>query len=54
MFVILGYQYLYCPTTYQMFGNPGYQYVAWWTHVIKGLHKNDFIMAAKTDEIYDE
>ena len=26
--------------------------LAWWTHVIKGLHKNDFIMAAKTDEIY--
>ena len=26
--------------------------VAWWTHVIKGLHKNDFIMAAKSDEIY--
>ena len=26
--------------------------VTWWTHVIKGLHKNDFIMAAKTDEIY--
>lgn len=26
--------------------------VHWWTHVVKGLHKNDFIMAAKTDEIY--
>ena len=26
--------------------------VDWWTHVIKGLHKNDFIMAAKTDELY--
>lgn len=25
--------------------------VAWWTHKIKGLHKNDFIMAAKTDQI---
>jgi 4a-hydroxytetrahydrobiopterin dehydratase len=23
--------------------------VTWWTHKIKGLHKNDFIMAAKTD-----
>ncbi len=23
--------------------------VQWWTHVIKGLHKNDFIMAAKTN-----
>jgi len=26
--------------------------VTWWTHKIKGLHKNDFIMAAKTDELY--
>lgn len=26
--------------------------IDWWTHVIKGLHKNDFIMAAKTDELY--
>jgi len=26
--------------------------VAWWTHSIGGLHRNDFIMAAKTDEIY--
>src|SRR5262245_12784998 len=25
--------------------------VSWWTHKIKGLHKNDFIMAAKTDAI---
>ena len=25
--------------------------VAWWTHKIGGLHKNDFIMAAKTDSI---
>ena len=23
-----------------------------WTHKIKGLHENDFILAAKTDEIY--
>lgn len=26
--------------------------VQWWTHVVKGLHKNDFIMAAKTDESF--
>jgi 4a-hydroxytetrahydrobiopterin dehydratase len=26
--------------------------VHWWTHKIGDLHKNDFIMAAKTDEIY--
>ncbi len=26
--------------------------VTWWTHAIKGLHRNDFIMAAKSDDIY--
>ncbi len=26
--------------------------VAWWTHKIRNLHVNDFIMAAKTDEAY--
>lgn len=26
--------------------------VSWWTHTIKGLHCNDFIMAAKSDAIY--
>jgi 4a-hydroxytetrahydrobiopterin dehydratase len=26
--------------------------VTWWTHKIRGLHRNDFIMAAKTDELY--
>ena len=26
--------------------------VTWWTHAIKGLHRNDFIMAARTDELY--
>ncbi len=25
--------------------------VTWWTHAIQGLHRNDFIMAAKTDEL---
>jgi 4a-hydroxytetrahydrobiopterin dehydratase len=25
--------------------------VAWWTHKIRGLHQNDFIMAAKTDQL---
>ncbi|MBE9068377.1 4a-hydroxytetrahydrobiopterin dehydratase [Leptolyngbya cf. ectocarpi LEGE 11479] len=24
--------------------------VTWWTHALNGLHRNDFIMAAKTDE----
>ena len=24
----------------------------WWTHAIGGLHKNDFVMAAKTDEAF--
>ena len=27
--------------------------VDWWTHKIRGLHRNDFIMAAKTDELYE-
>ena len=26
--------------------------VTWWTHKIKGLHRNDFVMAAKTDVLY--
>ncbi|MGE5123367.1 MAG: 4a-hydroxytetrahydrobiopterin dehydratase [Acidobacteriaceae bacterium] len=26
--------------------------ITWWTHKIKGLHQNDFIMAAKTDRLY--
>ena len=24
----------------------------WWTHKIKGLHQNDFVMAAKSNELY--
>ncbi len=28
--------------------------VTWWTHAIKGLHRNDFVMAAKTDKINAE
>jgi 4a-hydroxytetrahydrobiopterin dehydratase len=26
--------------------------VTWWTHKIRGLHRNDFIMAAQTDQAY--
>ncbi len=26
--------------------------VTWWTHKIKGLHRNDFIMSAKTDLMF--
>ena len=26
--------------------------VTWWTHKIRNLHKNDFIMAAKTNAVY--
>ena len=25
--------------------------VTWWTHAIRGLHRNDFVMAAKTDRL---
>jgi 4a-hydroxytetrahydrobiopterin dehydratase len=28
--------------------------VQWWTHKIKGLHQNDFVMAAKTDGTFDK
>ena len=28
--------------------------VTWWTHVIKGLHQNDFVSAAKSDRLYKE
>jgi 4a-hydroxytetrahydrobiopterin dehydratase len=31
----------------------GWVTVEWWTHKIKGLHRNDFIMAAKTDLMYN-
>lgn len=26
--------------------------IDWWTHKINGLHKNDFILAARTDSAY--
>ena len=26
--------------------------VTWWSHKIKGLHRNDFICAAKTDQLF--
>ena len=28
--------------------------VTWWSHSIKGLHNNDFVMAAKTDTLLDQ
>ena len=27
--------------------------VTWWTHKIRDLHRNDFVMAAKTDQLYE-
>ena len=27
--------------------------VTWWSHKIRGLHKNDLIMAARTDELLE-
>jgi 4a-hydroxytetrahydrobiopterin dehydratase len=27
--------------------------VTWWTHKIGGLHQNDFIMAARMDELFE-
>lgn len=26
--------------------------VTWWSHKIRGLHRNDLIMAAQTDDVY--
>jgi 4a-hydroxytetrahydrobiopterin dehydratase len=26
--------------------------VTWWTHAVSGLHHNDFVAAAKTDQLY--
>jgi 4a-hydroxytetrahydrobiopterin dehydratase len=26
--------------------------ISWWTHKIRNLHRNDFIMAKKTDDIF--
>lgn len=28
--------------------------VGWWTHAIRGLHRNDVVMAAKTDALAEE
>ena len=28
--------------------------VTWWTHKIRNLHRNDFIMAAKSDQIFEQ
>ncbi len=28
--------------------------VTWWTHAIRGLHRNDFIMAAKVDGLTEK
>jgi 4a-hydroxytetrahydrobiopterin dehydratase len=25
--------------------------VTWWSHEAKGLHRNDFIMSARTDQV---
>ncbi|MCJ7733534.1 MAG: 4a-hydroxytetrahydrobiopterin dehydratase [Anaerolineales bacterium] len=28
--------------------------VSWWTHVFKRLHENDFIMAARTEKLFQD
>ena len=30
----------------------GQVFVSWWSHKIDGLHKNDFICAAKTEQLF--
>jgi len=32
----------------------GYVRLIWYTHAISGLHRNDFICAARSDQLYDE
>jgi 4a-hydroxytetrahydrobiopterin dehydratase len=32
----------------------GKMVVEWWTHAINGLHRNDFVMAAKTDTLFEQ
>ena len=27
--------------------------VTWWTHALQDLHRNDFVMAAKTDRLFE-
>ncbi len=27
--------------------------VTWWTHRVRGLHQNDFIMADRTDDLFE-
>ena len=27
--------------------------ITWWSHKIRGLHKNDLILAARTDQVYE-
>lgn len=27
--------------------------ISWWSHKIKGLHRNDFIVAAKTNQVFE-
>jgi 4a-hydroxytetrahydrobiopterin dehydratase len=27
--------------------------ISWWTHKLHGLHQNDFVMASRTDELYE-
>lgn len=39
------------PTLITMWGSVT---IIWWTHKISGLHENDFIMAARTDGLYQE
>ena len=30
----------------------GRVHITWWTHKIRDLHRNDFLMAAKSDQLY--
>ncbi len=32
----------------------GRVHITWWTHKIRDLHRNDFLMAAKSDQLYQD
>lgn len=32
----------------------GKVHITWWTHKIRDLHRNDFLMAAKSDQLYQD
>ena len=53
MIVIPGYQSFSLSTGYQNFVKPSYMYLAWWMNIVKGLHKNHFLIVPKKVRLRD-